>query len=259
MRIISTTWLARVRCGVRSAESPTVPIAEEASYIRFRNSACGSKIDMAATAVSQNVKVIIVIVSADRMLSIASFRPKHSVSLCPLRTEMTVRATSAKVVVLIPPAVPAGEPPINIRIQPSSRELSVSPDWDTDANPAVRVVTDWNAEASTFSGTLKSAMVSGLLNSSRKYPSVPPRIRTAVMTRTILLWSPSLVKILRFAPLSPAPFFAVTKMSCHTGNPRPPITIKNMVVRLTSGESTYCIKLVEPMMSIPALQKPEME
>ena len=44
-------------------------------------------------------------------------------------------------------------------MHPSSRELSVSPDWETDANPAVRVVTDWNADASTFSGTLKSAMV----------------------------------------------------------------------------------------------------
>ena len=60
----------------------------------------------------------------------------------------------ANVVVLIPPAVPAGEPPMNISIHPRSLELSVSPDCDTDAKPAVRVVTDWNAEASTFSGCL---------------------------------------------------------------------------------------------------------
>ena len=234
-------------------------MAEDASYIRFRNSVCGSKIDIAATAVSQHVNVISVIVSADRTLSTSILLPKHSVSLCPLRTEITVSASIANVVVLIPPAVPAGEPPINIRIHPSSLELSVSPDWETDANPAVRVVTDWNAEASTFSGTLKSFIVSGLLNSNRKYPTVPKTIRNAVIVSTILLWSPSLVKILLLAPFSPAPFFAVTKISCHTGKPRPPITIRNMVVRLTSGESTYLIKLLSPIISIPALQNPEME
>ena len=84
-------------------------------------------------------------------------------------------------------------------------------------------------------------------------------IRKTVIVSTILLWSPSLVKILLLAPFSPAPFFAVTKISCHTGNPRPPITIRNIVVRLTSGESTYLIKLLSPIISIPALQNPEIE
>ena len=131
--------------------------------------------------------MIKVIVIPERTVSISTLLPKHSVSFCPFSTQSTVRKSIAAVVVLIPPAVPAGDPPINIRIHPSSLELSVSPDCDTDANPAVRVVTDWNADASTFSGTLRSPIVSGLLNSRRKYPNVPKRIRNAVIDRTILL------------------------------------------------------------------------
>lgn len=48
----------------------------------------------------------------------------------------------AIVVVLTPPAVPAGDPPMNISIQPKSFELSLKSPCGTVANPAVLVVTD---------------------------------------------------------------------------------------------------------------------
>ena len=128
MSIISTIWLARLKVGVRSAESPTVPIADDASYMRFRNSASASKIDMAATATSQQVNVMTVMVIPDRTTKKTIKKKKHYVSRFPLKTDKTVNMSMAAVVVLIPPAVPAGDPPMNISIHPSRRELSVRPD-----------------------------------------------------------------------------------------------------------------------------------
>ena len=103
-------------------------------------------------------------------------------------------------------------------------------------------------------------MVAGFSNSMIKKHSVPKRISPAVMMITILLWSVSLVKSHfsgRF--LSFPIFLTLAAMSCHTGNPRPPITIRNMVVKLISGDSAYCWKLVLPIMSIPALQNADTE
>ena len=47
------------------------------------------------------------------------------------------------VTVLIPPAVPTGEPPINMRNREIIVEGSVRFSWGIEANPAVLVVTDW--------------------------------------------------------------------------------------------------------------------
>ena len=78
--------------------------------------------------VFEQVNVMTVMVIPDRTTPISIHLPKHSVSRFPLRTDKTVNMSMAAVVVLIPPAVPAGEPPMNISIHPSRRELSVRPD-----------------------------------------------------------------------------------------------------------------------------------
>ena len=64
---------------------------------------------------------------------------------------------TAAVVVFIPPAVDPGEPPISIRIIIIIWPASVSAVSSTVLKPAVLGVTDWNMDASTFSGTEKSA------------------------------------------------------------------------------------------------------
>ena len=50
--------------------------------------------------------------------------------------------TRKAVTVLTPPAVPIGEPPINIKMYPIKQEISVSFSCGTDANPAVLKLTD---------------------------------------------------------------------------------------------------------------------
>ena len=50
--------------------------------------------------------------------------------------------STAKVTVLMPPAVPTGDPPINIRSRDVRAEAFVRFSWGTVAKPAVLVVTD---------------------------------------------------------------------------------------------------------------------
>ena len=59
------------------------------------------------------------------------------------RTEANADATStAKVTVFIPPAVPTGEPPINIKSKQTNADALVRFSCGTVAKPAVLVVTD---------------------------------------------------------------------------------------------------------------------
>ena len=80
----------------------------------------------------------------------------------PLKTEIAVSKRTATVVVLIPPAVPAGEPPMIISMLASSFEPFVRPDWDILANPAVLVVTDWKKAAWNFPAAFNVPIVAGL-------------------------------------------------------------------------------------------------
>ena len=137
--------------------------------------------------VNSTRNVISAMVMPDLVDSVSILRSKHSVSLRFLSTQRTVRTSIAAVVVLIPPAVPAGEPPTNIRIHPISLELSSSPACDTVAYPAVLVVTDWNIDAMIFWNTFISFIVAGFSNSIIKKHSVPKRIKLIVMTITIRL------------------------------------------------------------------------
>ena len=63
----------------------------------------------------------------------------------PSRLVMSAQKTSAStaaVVVLTPPAVPPGLPPMNIQISEISTVELCSPPSSTELNPAVRSVTD---------------------------------------------------------------------------------------------------------------------
>ncbi len=61
-------------------------------------------------------KLIIIIAKLRLMISSGIRRLKASVSSRDRIVEITEKNKTPKVTVLIPPAVPAGEPPINIRI-----------------------------------------------------------------------------------------------------------------------------------------------
>ena len=62
-------------------------------------------------------------------------------------TDVQVFIKTKNVTVLIPPAVPTGLPPINIKRRQIIDDGLVRASWGINANPAVLVVTDWKKEA----------------------------------------------------------------------------------------------------------------
>ena len=75
------------------------------------------------------------------------FLLKSTVSSLFLIAERADAARIIIVTVLIPPAVPTGEPPINIRIIEKIEVDSLKYSWGMVKNPAVLVVIDWKREA----------------------------------------------------------------------------------------------------------------
>ena len=113
--------------------------------------------------------------------------PKKETSLQLRTVAYAVAAKTAKVTVLIPPAVPTGEPPMNIKIIETSEAEFVKFSCGIVAKPAVLVVTDWKNDACILWKSDIFPMVSGLLNSKIKTKTAPESISTAVVEIAILL------------------------------------------------------------------------
>ena len=73
---------------------------------------------------------------------VLSLKSKFWVFFLALITDRAVAEITKNVTVLIPPAVPTGEPPINMSNIQMSVEGTVRDSCGTEAKPAVRVVTD---------------------------------------------------------------------------------------------------------------------
>ena len=73
----------------------------------------------------------------------------------------------ANVTVLIPPAVPAGEPPININTHIINFVEGCKLAMSTEANPAVLRVADWKKEICIWSNRGSPPIVLILLNSHK--------------------------------------------------------------------------------------------
>ncbi len=80
-------------------------------------------------------------------------------------------------VVFTPPAIEPGDPPVNIRKIIMKSVLSLSAPTSTVLNPAVRQVTDWKKELTSFSERVKSRSV--LFHSSAANTAIPPAMKTA--------------------------------------------------------------------------------
>ncbi len=107
-------------------------------------------------------------------------------SSLPLITEITVNIIIARVVVLIPPAVDPGDPPINIYII-----VITFPDPDIAVveillNPAVLGVTAEKYELTSLSPKLILDIVPGLLHSATKKSTVPITIKETDIVITTL-------------------------------------------------------------------------
>jgi hypothetical protein len=97
----------------------------------------------------------------------------------------TLKTSNAKVLVLTPPPVLAGEAPTNMKIMVINRLRSVNDAVSTVLKPAVRGVTARKYEARMRSVHEKSVML--LEHSTNKKSSVPLPRRIAVVVRTTRL------------------------------------------------------------------------
>lgn len=123
----STTLVIAVASVVTPVLTPTVPTAEASS----KNTSmkleplpiCENDTIMLADIIMRIPTINIhsdLCTSAGEILRLNTFT-----SECPLKNDLSVSASSATVVTFIPPAVPAGAPPINISIDDSSFDESV--------------------------------------------------------------------------------------------------------------------------------------
>ena len=135
--------------------------------------------------------------------------------------------------VLIPPAVPTGDPPMNIRTYPAMHEISVSFSCGTDAKLAVRNVTDWNRLFTILSARPIGPSVSGLLYSAANIQTAPAVMKKIVRKITSLLCSGSLEKIFPGEKRALMPAFMPSIRSNHTTKPRPPSIISTIVVNIS--------------------------
>ena len=133
-----------------------------------------------------------------------------------------VATTNTIVTVLIPPAVPTGDPPININTIHNNADALVKFSWGTVAKPAVLVVIDWKKETWILSYKLKFPIVKGLLYSKQNINIAPINIKNAVATKTILLCKVKDLKHLNFLFLNS---FKTLKKSHQTIKTKPPKTI----------------------------------
>ena len=86
--------------------------------------------------------------------------------------------------VLIPPAVDAGEPPINIKIHMIIFVAGLNSIIGTLEKPAVRVVVDWKKLAANFCPNVILPIVAILLYSIARKRIVPPINSMNVVTKT---------------------------------------------------------------------------
>ena len=113
---IITAFPAVFRFSVRPRESPTVPMAETTSYRQSRKSP-GQTAVRSVMETTAAVRLAMKIARALRTVFALIFRCRNSVKSFSFSMESTVKAMIRKVVVLMPPAVPEGYPPINMRMQ----------------------------------------------------------------------------------------------------------------------------------------------
>ena len=106
--------------------------------------------------------------------------------LFPFIVERVLKNKSAKVEVLIPPAVPIDEPPINIRNKHIITVVLLKLLCENVINPAVLSVTDWKRLAISLFPKDILPIVPLFVNSSKSTSIIPPNIREAVAISVIL-------------------------------------------------------------------------
>ena len=129
--------------------------------------------------------------SARKMIIGGTVRSKMTTSSRPRIKDQIAAKITAIVVVLMPPPVEAGEPPINIKNIMKSSVGSVSAFMSSMEKPEVRDMEAMNRLAIIFSRILYGASVPSLPYSRMKMKTVPIRIKMAVVASTIFVLIPN--------------------------------------------------------------------
>ena len=189
---------ARLRLGVKFRDSPTVPVALTASNMISK---AGASVTADRRTVDRYMMENDMITTVMALLTncFDMLLPNSAVWLLLLIMEAAVNAKTVTVTVFTPPAVPTGEPPINMSSKVKNADAFVRFSCGTVAKPAVLVVTDWKNDTWILSNTDISLMVSGLLYSKIKYKTAPPMIRIKVDTMAILLCRDKFLKMPDFS------------------------------------------------------------
>ena len=106
--------LMNVKSGVILSESPTVENAETTSKIAYCVGSFGSKIDSITTPNATTTRDENMMINARLIDCFAIVRRRISIWSRPRNVLITLSKAIANVVVLIPPAVDIGEPPIHM-------------------------------------------------------------------------------------------------------------------------------------------------
>ena len=126
---------------------------------------------------------------ASRIAGVAIRRVATCTSASPRICARITKPRTANVVTLIPTAVPAGPPPMNIKMLVISHDSSVKAPMSIVLNPAVRALTDMNDAASSFVEGLKSPSVRWFVHSKRRNAAVPPTRSRRLITTTMRVWT----------------------------------------------------------------------
>ena len=147
-----------------------------------------SKVDISNTVDSvQMVKNVIMTAIAFFMDPSEMRRPNNVTLFLFFTVASAQQINTAIVTVLMPPAVPTGEPPIIISIMETTAEAFVRFSCGTEAKPAVLVVTDWKRDTCILSNSGMFLTVKGFEYSKMNIRAAPTKIRIRVTAIAILL------------------------------------------------------------------------
>jgi len=159
--------------------SPTVPNADiasnKASLSEHFSKTSKPIVEIMTIAIAVMVRVKALYINLWGIFLLSS-----TTSLLPLMELKPPAVTAAKVVVFIPPPVPPGDAPINIRKARKKIVATFKPAILVVLKPAVLAVIDWKKLDKILIEIGLPAIDSGLLNSRRKNMTAPISIKQAV-------------------------------------------------------------------------------
>ena len=171
-------------------------------------------------------------VIASRCTARDSRLPNTFTAVSPRTSVTMMKKSTANVVILMPPAVPAGPPPMNIKMSITNQLVESIAAISMLLNPAVLVCTDWVKAARMRPGTSNPPSVRGLFHSSTAIATVPARRSTivpAITSLVFMLHRRGVRKCLRSAMI--------------TGKPKPPMMMAAQIGRMMNASLAYGMRL----------------